>query len=593
MGAVAERPAVLLRFLQLGVFLVLGVAALSPAAHGSRVRRYHFLVKKVVVTRLCRQKSILTVNGQFPGPTIRARSGDVVVVNVRNHGDKNITIHWHGVDQPRNPWSDGPEYITQCPIQPGAAFAYRVILSQEEGTLWWHAHTGFDRATVHGAIVILPKHGAAFPFDHPRRVEEMPPIILNEWWRDDDANHLLEEAVRTGRDVKPSDAATINGEPGDMFPCSEAGTFRARVERGGTYLLRVINAGLTNDVFFAVAGHRLTVVATDARYTKPFAADHLMVASGQTVDALLHANCAAGGRYYMAARTFASNTNVVEFNNSTATAILEYADAARGRAAAPVFPATLPAVEDMAAATTYTKRLRSLASEAHPVDVPARADERLLVTMAVNLIPCAPDAACTGPRGDRLAASLNNVSFQNPGAVDILSAYYYRDGSSAGGVYDAGFPDGPPSRFNFTDPGLPEAGLVGPFTVRGTRVKVLEHGAAVEVVFQDTAVLGMESHPMHLHGYSFYVVGRGIGNFDDGRDPAGYNLVDPPRQNTVAVPKGGWAAIRFRATNPGVWFMHCHFDRHVVWGMDTVFIVKNGKNPEAKMLRPPPNMPKC
>ena len=51
-------------------------------------------VKRVSVTRLCRQKSILTVNGQFPGPTIRARKGDVVVVNVRNHGDKNITIHW-------------------------------------------------------------------------------------------------------------------------------------------------------------------------------------------------------------------------------------------------------------------------------------------------------------------------------------------------------------------------------------------------------------------------------------------------------------------------------------------------------------------
>jgi laccase len=35
------------------------------------------------------------VNGQFPGPTIRARSGDVLVVNVSNHGDKNITIHWY------------------------------------------------------------------------------------------------------------------------------------------------------------------------------------------------------------------------------------------------------------------------------------------------------------------------------------------------------------------------------------------------------------------------------------------------------------------------------------------------------------------
>ncbi|CAN6162688.1 unnamed protein product [Urochloa humidicola] len=598
MGAVAAAPAVLLRFLQLGVvFLAFGIAVLSSAAQGSRVHHHRFLIKKANVTRLCRQRSILTVNGQFPGPTIRARRGDVIIVDVRNHGDKNITIHWHGVDQPRNPWSDGPEYITQCPIQPGGAFTYRVILSQEEGTLWWHAHTGFDRATVLGAIVILPNHGATFPFPPTVETESIPPIIIGEWWRDDDADQLLRDAVRTGQDVKPSDAATINGEPGDMFPCSKHGTFRARVQRGKTYLLRVINAGLSNDVFFAVAGHRLTVVATDARYTKPFATDYLMVAAGQTVDALLHANATAGagGRYYMAARAFASNTNVAAFDNSTATAILEYADASPAMAARPLalFPdTTLPAVDDIAAAAAYTARLRSLASAAHPVDVPARADERLLVTMAVNFLTCPPEAPCSGPRGYRLAASLNNVSFVNPSGADILGAYYYHHHGS-NGVYDAGFPDEPPSAFNFTDPGIPAAGVVGPFAEQATRVKVVEHGAAVEVVFQDTAVLGTESHPMHMHGYSFYVVGRGIGNFDEDRDPKGYNLVDPPFQNTVAVPKGGWAAIRFRATNPGVWFMHCHFDRHVVWGMDTVFIVKDGKAPEAKMLRPPPNMPKC
>jgi laccase len=38
------------------------------------------------------------------------------------------------VDQPRNPWFDGPEYITQCPIRPGANFTYRIVLSEEEGT---------------------------------------------------------------------------------------------------------------------------------------------------------------------------------------------------------------------------------------------------------------------------------------------------------------------------------------------------------------------------------------------------------------------------------------------------------------------------
>ena len=91
-------------------------------------------------------------------------------------------------------------------------------------------------------------------------------------------------------------------------------------------------------------------------------------------------------------------------------------------------------------------------------------------------------------------------------------------------------------------------------TKRGTKVKVLEYGVVVEVVFQGTAILGAENHPMHLHGFAFYVVGMGFGNFNETTDPAGYNLIDPPFQNTVTVPKAGWAAIRFRAANPGELF---------------------------------------
>lgn len=34
-------------------------------------------------------------------------------------------------------------------------------------------------------------------------------------------------------------------------------------------------------------------------------------------------------------------------------------------------------------------------------------------------------------------------------------------------------------------------------------------------------------------------------------DPATCNMVGPPFENTVAVPKNGWAAARFGATNPG------------------------------------------
>lgn len=70
-------------------------------------------------------------------------------------------------------------------------------------------------------------------------------------------------------------------------------------------------------------------------------------------------------------------------------------------------------------------------------------------------------------------------------------------------------------------------------------------------MLQDTNLLTVESHPFHLHGYNFFVVGSGIGNFDPKKDPAKFNLVDPPERNTVGVPTGGWTAIRFRADNPG------------------------------------------
>lgn len=77
------------------------------------------------------------------------------------------------------------------------------------------------------------------------------------------------------------------------------------------------------------------------------------------------------------------------------------------------------------------------------------------------------------------------------------------------------------------------------------------YGDAVEIVWQNTAVQSPENHPMHLHGYSFYLVGYGEGNWNKScRD--NYNLDNPPLVNTVGIPQKGWAAIRFIADNPGM-----------------------------------------
>lgn len=81
----------------------------------------------------------------------------------------------HGLRMLRNPWADGPSYVTQCPIQPGGSYTYRFTIQNQEGTLWWHAHTGFLRATVYGALIIYPKLGSPYPFSMPKK--EFPLLL--------------------------------------------------------------------------------------------------------------------------------------------------------------------------------------------------------------------------------------------------------------------------------------------------------------------------------------------------------------------------------------------------------------------------------
>lgn len=50
--------------------------------------------------RLCHTKSIVTVNGKYPGPKIVAREGDRVVIKVVNNVQYNVSLHWYGLILP-------------------------------------------------------------------------------------------------------------------------------------------------------------------------------------------------------------------------------------------------------------------------------------------------------------------------------------------------------------------------------------------------------------------------------------------------------------------------------------------------------------
>ncbi|OIV91406.1 hypothetical protein TanjilG_02024 [Lupinus angustifolius] len=565
--------------MKITVLQYLGMLFLNVLITCQALRHHKFVVRDAPYTKLCSTKNILTVNGQFPGPTLYVTKGETIIVDVYNRANYNITIHWHGVNQPRYPWSDGPEYITQCPIRPGGKFSQKVIFSEEEGTLWWHAHSDWSRATVHGMIVVKPTSGTTYPFPKPHK--EVP-IILGEWWKKDIVE-VYNEFRRTGGDANISDAYTINGQPGDLYPCSSNETFKLRVDYGKTYLLRMVNAAVQDMLFFAISKHQVTIVGSDGNYVKPLKVDYITISPGQTMDVLLEANQPLG-QYYMASKVY-SSANGVEFDNTTTTAIIQYKGNYIPSSTTLSLP-SLPASDDTMASINLISQLKSLNDNQHQIDVPLNITTNLFFTTSVNTLPCSNDSTCALPGNNRLSASMNNISFQLPSNNNILQAYY----NNISGVFGENFPNVPPLLFDFTGNNLP-AYLATPSVA--TEVNVLEYNSTVELVLQSTNILAGTEHPIHLHGHSFYVVGWGFGNFDKDKDPLNYNLIDPPYQNTVAIPKNGWTAIRFRAKNPGVWFVHCHLERHVSWGMAMTFIVKNGDKTEEKMLPPPPDMPQC
>ncbi|KAM3729850.1 hypothetical protein ACB098_12G041900 [Castanea mollissima] len=542
-----------------------------------KVHYREFVLKEANFTRLCETKSMLVVNDSFPGPVIRVTKGDTVYVNVQNQGNYGLTIHWHGVHQPRNPWSDGPEYITQCPIEPKSNFTYEIIFSDEEGTLWWHAHSDWTRHSVHGAIVILPKEETGYPFLQPDG-EEI--LVFGSWYKGD-VNKEVNEDLETGNVTPQSNAYTINGQPGDLCPCSNESTYRWQVEHGKTYLLRLVSAVMNVEIYFAIAQHNLTVVGMSGSYVKPILTDVVMISPGQTMDVLVTANQPLG-RYYMAARQYDSiRQGVKNYDKENVTAILEY----KGNytpSVSPSFPNNLPTYADFNPAIEFMKRIRSLANKDHPINVPQNITTRMYVTASENNVL----VDLGGENVTALASSLNNISWVNP-TTDVLLAYY----RNISGIYTADFPDNPPSFFNFTEDDSPDDTTL---SVQGTKVRMLNYNEEVEIVFQGTNLLDVSmDHPMHLHGYSFYVIGSGYGVFDIETDPKGYNFDDPPKLNTVTLPKNGWVAIRFKASNPGVWLWHCHYERHLSWGMSSVFIVKNGGTPETSIREPPPYLPPC
>ncbi|KAI3683232.1 hypothetical protein L1987_83732 [Smallanthus sonchifolius] len=224
-----------------------------------------------------------------------------------------------------------------------------------------------------------------YPFAAP--VDAEIPIIFGEWWNLP-VEGIEVEMNRYGSGPNSSDAYTINGLPGSLYPCSLEDTFIQTVERGKTYMLRIINAALNDGLFFSIANHTLTVVEIDASYTKPFDTEAIMITPGQTFTVILNANQHrfSYGLFVMAARPYL--TTVFPFDNSTTIGFLKYKGTMAETKLLPkpsnlVLPYHLPSMEDNAYATQFVSQLRSLGTAQYPCKVPKKIDKHVVITISL------------------------------------------------------------------------------------------------------------------------------------------------------------------------------------------------------------------
>lgn len=93
-------------------------------------------------------------NASLPGPLIRARVGDRLIVHFKNALPQPTTVHWHGLRVPMA--MDGVPGASQPPVQPGVSFTYDFIVP-DAGLYWYHPHVmsaaqvGFG---LYGALLV-------------------------------------------------------------------------------------------------------------------------------------------------------------------------------------------------------------------------------------------------------------------------------------------------------------------------------------------------------------------------------------------------------------------------------------------------------
>ena len=223
---------------------------------------------------------VWTYNGGLPGPLIKARVGDRLIVHFRNELDEPTTVHWHGVRVPIE--MDGVPEISQPEVKKGESFTYDFVV-RDAGLYWYHPHVrsaaqvGFG---LFGALLVEdPEDGVG--------VEDQVTIVLSDIGFD--AKGRLEPADSGGS------AGMVFGREGDYVLANGRHRPTLRARPGAPQRWRIVNAAKSRFFYLDLDGQPFTVIGSDGGiHERPDQTDILLVTPGERVDVIVTPKGKAG-----------------------------------------------------------------------------------------------------------------------------------------------------------------------------------------------------------------------------------------------------------------------------------------------------------
>ena len=225
---------------------------------------------------------MLGFNGSVPGPTLRVAQGSEVSVRVRNDGDHDTTVHWHGL-RLDNVY-DGVPHETQDPIAVGGEFTYRLRFP-DDGVYWYHPHVREDVEQPLGLYGNLMVDAPDSSYWSPANREQA--LMLSDLLMQ--ADTLIPyggESPDFALMGRVGNVLLVNGEPG----------YALRVHRGEVVRFALTNAAASRTFNLSFGGAPIKLLGSDlGRFEREAMVPSVVLAPAERY--IVEARFARPGRY--------------------------------------------------------------------------------------------------------------------------------------------------------------------------------------------------------------------------------------------------------------------------------------------------------